>query len=102
MTRIYYLISRNYKKLLNIEESMCILDVLFGWIYALYTSSFVQNLRAFGQITNYSALLLSAIIWVEPRLDPASGTSTDVVSNIVRSNIHGPLHPEQFEFGFWL
>lgn len=49
-----------------------------------------------------AALLLSAIIWVEPRLDPGSGISTDAVSNIVRSNIHGTLHPEQFEFGFRL
>jgi len=38
-------------------------------------------------------LPLSGIIWVEPRLDPGSGISTAAVSNIVRSNIHGPLHP---------
>jgi len=45
-------------------------------------------------------LPLSGIIWVEPRLDPGSGISTAAVSNIVRSNIHGPLHPQQFGFGF--
>lgn len=73
---------------------------LIGCMHFLHKILF--KIRGRSNREQFCSSLLSTIIWVEPRLDPGSGISTDVVSNIVRSNIHGPLHPEQFEFGFWL